>query len=213
MLDWITTSSSRRLRQKPVKWPAAMRARLAALLGLWVAFAATPASPQPTPISEPEGYRMEAYRAPTPPTLKGAQVVTTAQAEALWQEKAAFIDVLPRPPRPADLPAGTIWHDPKRLNIPGSIWLPNTGFGALAAVTEAYLRRGLEQASGGSDRAWRTRSSGRAASTDACQIIRAWCRRKSVMGRFHLQLVVVIAVLPAMADVIRWQSRARSSTG
>jgi PQQ-dependent catabolism-associated CXXCW motif protein len=128
-----------------------MRGWPAGLLGLWVGFAATPSSPQPAAISEPEGYRMEAYRAPTPPTLKGAQVVTTAQAQALWKEGAAFIDVLPRPPRPADLPAGTIWHDPKRLNIPGSTWLPNTGFGALAAVTEAYLRRGLERASAGSD--------------------------------------------------------------
>jgi PQQ-dependent catabolism-associated CXXCW motif protein len=128
-----------------------MRGWPAALLGLWVGFATTPSSPQPAAISEPEGYRTEAYRAPTPPTLKGAQVVTTAQAQALWKEGAAFIDVLPRPPRPADLPAGTIWHDPKRLNIPGSIWLPNTGFGALAAVTEAYLQRGLERASGGSD--------------------------------------------------------------
>jgi PQQ-dependent catabolism-associated CXXCW motif protein len=128
-----------------------MRARLALVLGLSAVALATPSWPQPAPVSEPDGYRMDAYRAPTPPTLQGAQVVTTAQAEVLWKAGAAFIDVLPRPPRPAELPAGTIWHDPKRLNIPGSLWLPNTGFGALAAVTEAYLRRGLEQASAGSD--------------------------------------------------------------
>jgi PQQ-dependent catabolism-associated CXXCW motif protein len=131
-----------------------MRARLALVLGLSAVALAAPSWPQPAAVSEPDGYRMDAYRAPTPPTLKGAQVVTTAQAEALWKEKAAFIDVLPRPPRPAKLPTGTIWHDPKRLNIPGSIWLPNTGFGALAAVSEAYLRRGLERASGGSEGKW-----------------------------------------------------------
>jgi PQQ-dependent catabolism-associated CXXCW motif protein len=131
-----------------------MRARLAAVLGLSAVVLATVSWSQPAPVSEPQGYRMEAYRAPTPPTLKGAQVVTTPQAAALWKAGAAFIDVLPRPPRPAELPAGTIWHDPKRLNIPGSIWLPNTGFGALAAVTEAYLRRGLERASAGSERKW-----------------------------------------------------------
>jgi PQQ-dependent catabolism-associated CXXCW motif protein len=127
-------------------------ARLAPLLGLWVAaLTATPAWSQPPPVSEPDGYRMEAYRAPTPRTLKGAQVLTTPQVEALWKAGgAAFIDVLPRPPRPAELPAGTIWHDARRLNIPGSIWLPNTGFGALASITEAYLRRGLERASAGS---------------------------------------------------------------
>jgi PQQ-dependent catabolism-associated CXXCW motif protein len=35
------------------------------------------------------------------------------------------------------------------LNIPGSIWLPDTGYGMLAAATEDYLRDGLIRASGG----------------------------------------------------------------
>ena len=129
-----------------------MRALIALVLGLSGVVLSMPSWPQPAPVSEPDGYRTEAYRAPTPLTLRGAQVLTTPQAEGLWKAgTAAFIDVLPRPPRPAELPAGTIWHDARRLNIPGSIWLPNTGFGALAAVTEAYLRRGLERASAGSD--------------------------------------------------------------
>lgn len=114
--------------------------------------AAAVSQAQTPPVSEPDGYRMEAYRASTPPTLKGAQVLTTPQAEALWKAgTAAFIDVLPRAPRPAELPAGTIWHDVQRSNIPGSVWLPNTGFGALAPVTEDYLRRGLKHASEGAD--------------------------------------------------------------
>jgi len=130
-----------------------MTARLAGVLALCVLpLMVMPSRPQSAPTDEPDGYRMQDYRAPTPPSLKGAQVVTTQEAEALWKAgTAAFIDVLPRPPRPAALPAGTIWHDAQRLDIPGSIWLPNTGFGALAPVTEAYLRRGLERASAGSD--------------------------------------------------------------
>ncbi|MDB5635828.1 MAG: rhodanese, partial [Bradyrhizobium sp.] len=32
---------------------------------------------------------------------------------------------------------------------PGSIWLPDTGYGTLAAATEDYLRDGLARASGG----------------------------------------------------------------
>ena len=129
-----------------------MTARLAGVLALFVVpLMAVPLWPQSAPTGEPDGYRMEDYRAPTPASLKGAQVVTTLEAEALWKAgTAAFIDVLPHPPRPAALPAGTIWHDVPRLDIPGSIWLPNTGFGALAPVTEAYLRRGLERASAGS---------------------------------------------------------------
>ncbi|MGI9414910.1 MAG: PQQ-dependent catabolism-associated CXXCW motif protein, partial [Hyphomicrobiales bacterium] len=69
---------------------------------------------------EPEGYRMERYRAEVPATLKGATVVGPAQATALWDGKGAiFVDVLPRSPRPAGLAEGTVWRPPTRLNIPG----------------------------------------------------------------------------------------------
>lgn len=103
---------------------------------------------------ELSGYRMEDYRAPTPATLAGARVVTTAQADKLWKAGASFIDVLPRVPRPANLPAGTIWHEKTRMNIPGSIWLPDTGYGALAPSIEAYFRKGLEHARRGDPSKW-----------------------------------------------------------
>ena len=99
---------------------------------------------------EPEHYRSDDYRAPTPKTLRGARVLTTAQAEALWRAgTAAFVDVMPHVPRPANLPAGTLWRDRPRHNIPGSIWLADTGYGALAASTEDYFRAGLERITGG----------------------------------------------------------------
>jgi len=101
-------------------------------------------------IAEPEGYRTEDYRAPTPPTLQGVRVVTTAEAEQIWKAgDAVFLDVLPHAPRPGNLPAGTIWREKPRRNIPGSIWLPDTGYGTLAPVTENYLRAGLARATGG----------------------------------------------------------------
>jgi PQQ-dependent catabolism-associated CXXCW motif protein len=101
-------------------------------------------------VPEPQGYRTEDYRAPVPDTLAGARVLSTRDAEATWRSgKAIFIDVLPRPPKPANLPAGTVWRDKPRFNIPGSIWLPDTGYGALANVTENYLRQGLLRATGG----------------------------------------------------------------
>jgi PQQ-dependent catabolism-associated CXXCW motif protein len=101
-------------------------------------------------VSEPEGYRSDNYRAPVPATLSGAKVLATGEANAIWRAGAAvFIDVLPRPPKPPNLPAGTIWRDKPRLNIPGSVWLPDTGYGTLAAATEEYLRQGLARASGG----------------------------------------------------------------
>jgi PQQ-dependent catabolism-associated CXXCW motif protein len=99
---------------------------------------------------EPLGYRTYDYRAPTPATLNGARVLTTAEAEALWRAgTAAFVDVMPQAPRPPNLPPGTIWRVQPRQNIPDSVWLPDTGYGALAAVTEDYLRRGLERATRG----------------------------------------------------------------
>ncbi len=99
---------------------------------------------------EPDHYRTDRYREPTPQTLRGARVVTTSEVEAIWKSgNAAFVDVLPRPPKPVNLPAGTIWHERPRLNIPGSIWLPDTGYGALAPSMEAYLREGLAKVTGG----------------------------------------------------------------
>jgi PQQ-dependent catabolism-associated CXXCW motif protein len=104
-------------------------------------------------VPEPDTFRNESYRAPTPKSLHGARVVSTAEAHALWQARsAAFVDVMPHVPRPANLPAGTLWRDKPRINIPGSIWLPDTGYGELAAITEGYLRSNLEQVTGG-DRA------------------------------------------------------------
>jgi PQQ-dependent catabolism-associated CXXCW motif protein len=101
-------------------------------------------------VIEPEDYRTGDYRAPVPETLTGARVLTTAQTEAIWRAKGGiFVDVLPRPPKPSNLPAGTIWRDKPRFNIPGSIWLPDTGYGELAQAMENYLRQGLLRASGG----------------------------------------------------------------
>ncbi|MGH7003445.1 MAG: PQQ-dependent catabolism-associated CXXCW motif protein [Alphaproteobacteria bacterium] len=96
-------------------------------------------------IAEPAGYRTENYRAPVPATLKGARVVTTDEAIALWKDKAAvFIDVLPHDAKPANLPAGTIWKEKIRQDIPGSIWLANVGYGTINKEVEAYFRKGLE---------------------------------------------------------------------
>jgi PQQ-dependent catabolism-associated CXXCW motif protein len=101
-------------------------------------------------LSEPAGYRTEDYRKPTPATLAGARVVTTSEAEQIWKAGGAiFIDVMPHAPRPANLPPGTIWREKPRRNIPGSIWLPDTGYGALAPATENYLRSNLARATEG----------------------------------------------------------------
>jgi PQQ-dependent catabolism-associated CXXCW motif protein len=120
-----------------------------ALMAVAVAAAGTAAAQVP----EPDAYRLEEYRAPVPATLRGARVIGTDEAATLWRSHAAtFVDVLPRPPRPRDLPAATVWRDKPRANIPGSIWLPDTGYGELAPRMSGYFSNGLEKAAGG-DRA------------------------------------------------------------
>jgi PQQ-dependent catabolism-associated CXXCW motif protein len=103
-----------------------------------------------TPPPEPSDYRMADYRSPVPATLRGAIVLTTELARSDWEKHdAVFIDVLPQPPRPVGLPAATIWRPKPRNDIPGSLWLPDTGYGALAPGMEGYFERGLQQATGG----------------------------------------------------------------
>ncbi len=101
-------------------------------------------------VPEPDDYRMDHYREPVPATIAGGTVLDPEAAHELWQSKeAAFIDVLPQAPKPSNLPKGTIWRDKPRNSIPGALWLPNVGYGALADVTADYFRRGLEQATDG----------------------------------------------------------------
>lgn len=131
-------------------------ARDVALLGLAIVASMAAANlvsgKEGTP-PQPDGYRLENYRAPTPSSLEGARTIDTVEAARLWRDKSAvFIDVMPQAPRPANLPAGTIWRDKPRFSIPGSAWLPDTGYGELAATTEAYLKAGLATLTGG-DRA------------------------------------------------------------
>ena len=102
---------------------------------------------------EPDSYRQSDYRAPTPATLKDARVLTTDEAAALWRAgQTAFIDVMPQAPRPKDLPADVVWRDKPRFDIPGSVWLPDTGYGELAPIMLDYFRRGLDKALDGRSR-------------------------------------------------------------
>lgn len=93
---------------------------------------------------EPSDYRMDAYRAPVPVTLEGATVIGTEAAYALWKTgRVAFVDVFPQPPKPENLPKGTLFRERPRYSIPGSIWLPNVGYGRIAEETADYFKAGL----------------------------------------------------------------------
>jgi PQQ-dependent catabolism-associated CXXCW motif protein len=127
-----------------------MTARLAGLFVIAFAFTAHAQEK----VAEPNDYRTDDYRSPVPAALAGARVLTTAETEAIWRTRSGvFIDVLPRPPKPKNLPQGTVWRDKPRFNIPGSIWLPDTCYGRLAPATEDYFRRGVARASEGNKNA------------------------------------------------------------
>src|SRR5215210_2586181 len=104
------------------------------------------AAPLAGQVEEPEGYRLEQYRAPTPSSLKGATTLDTRAAERLWREgNAIFVDVIPHDPRPANLPPETVWRDRRRDHIPGSVWLANVGYGVLSPEMKGYFQRSLEE--------------------------------------------------------------------
>src|SRR5262245_65873023 len=73
--------------------------------------------PEPAP-PEPDGYRLENYRAPTPIGLKGARTVTTAEAAVLWRDgTAVLVDVVAQVKASAYLPAGTVYRAHARYNV------------------------------------------------------------------------------------------------
>lgn len=104
-----------------------------------------------TAVTEPPGYRMDHYRAPTPAGLSGASTVTLAELRRLIEHfpDTRLIDVMPAPPRPADRAASAVWAPPPRRSLPGAVWLPNVGYGTLSGDQERYFRTGLETLSKG----------------------------------------------------------------
>ncbi|WGF86625.1 PQQ-dependent catabolism-associated CXXCW motif protein [Marinivivus vitaminiproducens] len=99
-------------------------------------------------VPEPQGYREDGYRAPTPATLAGATVLDgKALLDLITHEPVVLIDTMPEPPRPPDLKPGVYWQAPRRSNIPGSVWLANTGYGVLSEEMAAYFDASLERLS------------------------------------------------------------------
>jgi quinoprotein dehydrogenase-associated probable ABC transporter substrate-binding protein/PQQ-dependent catabolism-associated CXXCW motif protein len=92
-------------------------------------------------VPEPEGYRTERYRAPTPATLEGATVVDT---EALQQLIASahpiLIDVMSKQ---LEAPEQQAWQPPPREHVAGSVWLPNVGLGAPSPEFLEYFEANL----------------------------------------------------------------------
>jgi PQQ-dependent catabolism-associated CXXCW motif protein len=74
-------------------------------------------------VAPPPSYRAKDYHAPTPNTVPGARVVTTAELKAM----------LEREPRPFLI---DVLSGPAHRTLPGSVWLHNGGLGDFDAAEE-----------------------------------------------------------------------------
>ena len=111
---------------------------------------AMPAHAEAACVAEPQAYRETDFRAATPCTLRGGTVLSTTELAALIDTGGiVLIDVLPAPRRPQGLPEDALWLPPERRSLPGSVWLPNTGFAVLPVEEEHYLRDNLRRQSAG----------------------------------------------------------------
>ncbi len=123
-----------------------MLATLLAVLG--VASLAMAATPDPALFSV-DGYRIDRYRSPTPAQADGAVTLDTPALQALLerQPKPLLVDVYRLP-----WLHGRFVEDEPHRNIPGSLWLPNTGDGVLEPSWQNYLSRHLAASTAGDKR-------------------------------------------------------------
>jgi len=93
-----------------------------------------------------DGYRQTQYRSPTPPSIDGAQTLDTAALKALLEEQSdvVLVDVYR-----SQWLAGRFIDSEPHANLPGSIWLANTGDGDLQPEWASYLSENLARASQG----------------------------------------------------------------
>ena len=97
-------------------------------------------------VPEPDGYQMDDYRSKVPATVRGAAVIHTEALKALLDAGlVVLIDVASAPRRPAGTKPGTPWMPLPHRDIPGSVWLPEIGRGALSPAMEAWFRTRLAQ--------------------------------------------------------------------
>lgn len=96
-----------------------------------------------------QGYRTKHYRAPTPDQVPHGTTIDTATLLQLIEDKnPVLIDVQAVVVRPELAEFGMSWlpNEP-RYHLPGSVWLPNVGYGELKPEMDRYFRDNLQQLS------------------------------------------------------------------
>ncbi|MEI9983141.1 MAG: PQQ-dependent catabolism-associated CXXCW motif protein [Aliidongia sp.] len=101
-------------------------------------------------VPEPPGYRLDDYRAPVPNTVAGGKIVHTKGLRTLVRRDGALpVDVLPAPRRPEGMRPDQPWMPVPRRDIPGSLWLPDVGRGALSPAVDRWFQDRLARATAG----------------------------------------------------------------
>lgn len=123
-----------------------MRVLIASLLCLPVLFSATARADAEPSLFSADGYRTDRYRSPTPAEADHARTLDTPGLRELLERdpRTQLIDVYRR-----QFLEGRFIADEPHANLPGSLWLANTGNGELDARWQAYFADNLKKASRG----------------------------------------------------------------
>lgn len=101
-------------------------------------------------VAEPDGFWTGPMGGAVPATLAGGAVVDADQVAALIRAGGVvLVDVGPAPRRPDGLAPDALWLPPPHRSLPGSVWLPGVGAGALAPAEESRYRGRLAALTGG----------------------------------------------------------------
>jgi PQQ-dependent catabolism-associated CXXCW motif protein len=84
-----------------------------------------------------DGYRIAQYRSPTPASIDAAQTLDTRGLQTLLQQRpdTALLNV-----QALDWRNGVFIEQQPRMQLPGSLWLPNVGKGVLEPRWADYFR-------------------------------------------------------------------------
>ena len=101
------------------------------------------------PVPEPAGYWMGPAHGPVASTVSGGTVIHTRALVALVKTGAVMIvDVSDAPRRPANMAEGSVWLPLPHEVIPGGLWIPGAGLGAIAPSVEKLFQERLAAGTG-----------------------------------------------------------------
>lgn len=110
----------------------------------WLLAAAAPAA-----VPEPAGYWMNEAKGTVPATLAGTTVIDAPSlAKMLARGGVVLVDVAPASRRPPNQSPAMPWLPVPHHDIPGSLWIPGAGRGALPPDLAAYFLDRLARATG-----------------------------------------------------------------